>query len=165
MVDFKIYLTKKEKSALAEYKKRLQDNLRNNFISLKLFGSRARGERHRNADIDIALFVKELTPEIKDKIIDIECDMDLETEILLSSIIFSESDYRRAQEIQEPLVLNLQRETIELWILLRRILKDRIDADYRFIYRQFTEQDARHAYEQAKEFVETLQKLMTGMKG
>jgi predicted nucleotidyltransferase len=54
----KARLNKVEKKALEEFKDRLLKKFGNRIILIKLYGSRARGERYWYSDVDVLVIVK-----------------------------------------------------------------------------------------------------------
>jgi predicted nucleotidyltransferase len=55
-------LTQKEKDGLARFKGDLQSLLGDNLLSLRLFGSRSRGEGTKESDLDVLVLVKKKGP-------------------------------------------------------------------------------------------------------
>ena len=110
----KAYLKKKEQLALSDFKKRLEERLGGNFLMLELFGSRARGEKRRSSDIDIAVITKRLDRKIDDVIIETCVAVELEHDIHFEMLTFAQRDYNRARREQWPLILNMEREAVIL---------------------------------------------------
>lgn len=114
MREKEISLSENEKTALFEFKNKLREKLGDNFVQLKLFGSRARGEARPESDIDILVITKELDRKIDDIIIDITCQVCLDYDIYLEMLDFSLEKYHRLQREQWPFILNVDREGVDL---------------------------------------------------
>ena len=108
------YLNQKEKVSLNEFSKRLRKLLGNNLISLILFGSKVKGTSTEESDIDLLVVVKKKTPFVRHKIYDILFDIDPYYELKLSTLIYSELEYRKNEELKSPFVESLKREGITL---------------------------------------------------
>ena len=82
--------------------------------SILLFGSRARGEARPDSDMDILVVLSNLSFETKRKIRDIAADIWLEYDILLLTLVWSESHWLLHETLQTLLYKDLQRDGIEL---------------------------------------------------
>ncbi len=70
-------MTDGEEKAIRELKTRWQDLLGERMLKLVLFGSRARGDYSPESDIDIAVVVRELTRDMKEKMLDVVAEIEL----------------------------------------------------------------------------------------
>ena len=78
----------------------------------KLFGSRARGDRHQESDIDILVIFEKHNKEIEDKLIDILCDIVNKFGIYFEVISYSRKKYEESLRHQWPFILNVEKEGI-----------------------------------------------------
>jgi len=97
---------------LAEIKQRLNETLGDNVERIILFGSRARGDAHKDSDYDVLLLVKKYTKELEDQIDDIAYEM-LDHYGKLVNIFDSELAVYEKSKI-DPLFLNIRREGVVL---------------------------------------------------
>jgi len=67
------YLNNKEKKVVESFVKELKEKLGDDIISLRLFGSKARGDFKEDSDVDIFILVKEKR-KVRDKISGIAAD-------------------------------------------------------------------------------------------
>lgn len=105
-------LMPKEKKALKEYKNILTKKFPEEIISITLFGSKARGDSHKESDLDTLIAVKEKNPYLWNTIVDYSTDLLLKYEdILISPKIRSKKELNQ----QSPFLENIKREGIELW--------------------------------------------------
>lgn len=102
----------KNDPVLAEIKQRLNETLGDNVERIILFGSRARGDAHKDSDYDVLLLVKKHTKELEDQINDIAYDM-LDRYGKLVNIFDSEVAVYEKAKI-DPLFLNIRREGVVL---------------------------------------------------
>lgn len=107
-------LSQNEQEALEALAVRLRRLLGTNFISLRLFGSKARGEATMDSDIDLLLTVKELDLRQKQAIYEIVLDVDLEYDAKISLKVFAAEELARSQALGSPFVESLDREGIIL---------------------------------------------------
>ena len=80
--------------------------------SMILFGSRARGDAHKDSDYDVLLLVKKRTKELEDQINDIAYEM-LDRYGKLVMIFDSEAEIYEDEE-DDPLFTNIHREGVTL---------------------------------------------------
>lgn len=99
---------------LQELKESLKKLCGDQILKIVLFGSRARGDFDEDSDIDIALIVRELTPKLKDKILDNVAEFELRHDVVLSVIILSEEDFNHLKERERRIALDIEREGIPL---------------------------------------------------
>jgi predicted nucleotidyltransferase len=102
----------KNDPVLAEIKQRLNETLGDNVERIILFGSRARGDAHKDSDYDGLLLVKKHTKEMEDQVDDIAYDM-LDRYGKLVNIFDSELAVYEKAKI-DPLFLNIRREGVVL---------------------------------------------------
>jgi predicted nucleotidyltransferase len=84
-------LTVQEKAALKEFKAKLQEILAGQFIELKLFGSKARGDDRADSDIDVLVIVTTDDWRICDVVYGVATDMLLQTDVLISPKVISQN--------------------------------------------------------------------------
>jgi excisionase family DNA binding protein len=97
---------------LAEIKQRLNETLGDNVERIILFGSRARGDAHKDSDYDVLLLVKKRSRELENQVNDIAYDM-LDRYGKLVNIFDSEVAVYEKSKI-DPLFLNIRREGVVL---------------------------------------------------
>lgn len=105
-------LSKKEGLALQDFKNRLIERLGDNFLFIKLYGSRARGDSHKHSDIDIVVVLKKLDNEIDDIVIDTSTEILYEYDVDLKFLTFSQERYERCKREQWPFFINVEQDGI-----------------------------------------------------
>jgi uncharacterized protein len=114
-VDAAAALTEDEvRTALASLGERLRSLLGSSLRRLVLYGSRARGDFEPDSDIDIAIIVSEAGRDEKDRIQGTVADVELETGVPLSTLVFSQAEYDRLLSSERRLALDIAKEGIEL---------------------------------------------------
>ncbi len=104
-------LNKKESNAISKLKYELLKSFPG--VELVLFGSKARGDFMDFSDIDILILVdEEVDCELKDKIIEIAYDIELENDIVFGFIIENKKSWRSSRYRVMPLYQNVEREGI-----------------------------------------------------
>jgi uncharacterized protein len=91
-----------------ELNRRLGSRLR----GLWLFGSRARGDARGTSDYDILILVDEKTPDMRDRILDLQVEILDRHEALVATILRTEDEWRASQGY--PLARNIAREAVRL---------------------------------------------------
>ncbi|MCX7942111.1 nucleotidyltransferase domain-containing protein [Dictyoglomus thermophilum] len=108
------YLNEVEKAILKELKVKLLELLGSNFISMVLFGSKARGDYDEDSDIDVVVIVNYLDRDIKDKILLKVTELETKYGIVLSTLILSKEDFEYLKKRERRIALDIEREGIEI---------------------------------------------------
>ena len=103
-----------EKKVLEELKRNLTGLLGDRLRKLVLYGSRARGDYDEESDIDIAIVVRGLTRELKNRILDMVADIEMEHLTPLSTLVLSEEDFELLKRRERRIALDIEREGIPL---------------------------------------------------
>jgi predicted nucleotidyltransferase len=106
-------LDNQEKKVIESFVKELRKRLGNNIVSIRLFGSKVRGDFKEDSDIDIFILVKEKR-EARNEISDIAADYFFETNIPLSPVVYSLFEYKKNKELNSFFVENVEKEGIVL---------------------------------------------------
>lgn len=77
------------------------------------FGSRARGDFEGESDMDILIIVSSL--KVKEKIIKFLHDIEIEKDVPISPVIFTEKEYRINKKLRSSFFENIEREGILLY--------------------------------------------------
>lgn len=110
----RLKLTPIEQTAISTFSRRLKKSLGNQLLSIKLFGSKVRGDNHKDSDIDIYVIVKEKTIKVHEKIAEIDADIYDEYEVFLSPVVYSEYEERKNLEMHSFFFEAVQQEGIPL---------------------------------------------------
>lgn len=98
-----------------EIVKGIVEILKDEIISIILYGSVARGTENSESDIDIALIIKNrLSIEKREELDDFLGEMDLKYDKLFSAVDINENKFETWKEII-PFYQNVSREGIVLW--------------------------------------------------
>ena len=79
---------------------------------LWLFGSRARSDARETSDYDILILVDEKTPEMRERILDVQVDLMDHHDVLVATVLRTEDEWRHSQGF--PLAQNIAREAVRL---------------------------------------------------
>ncbi len=116
------HLTLKEKLALREYLHRLRQAYGRDILSIKLHGSKARGDHHEDSDLDLLVRVREDNRQAYAALYSIASDIELKYDLVLGMMLVGPKHYNLMRKLGEPLYRNVQREGIELWTRTPRAL-------------------------------------------
>lgn len=108
------YLSKEEKKAINSFVKGLRKSLGEEILSIRLFGSKVRGDFKEDSDIDIFILVKERTLDIEGVIAEIEVNHDIEYGLPLSTVLYSLFEYKKNKELGSFFFEDVEREGISL---------------------------------------------------
>ena len=95
-------------------KGRLQELLRDSLVNLVLFGSRARGDYEESSDVDVAVIVRGLSRELKDRIYREVAAIELDHGQLISLLVFSEQEFNRLRERERRIAKDILEEGVAL---------------------------------------------------
>jgi len=102
----------KNDPVLAEIKQRLNETLGDNVERIILFGSRARGDAHKDSDYDVLLLVKKRSRELENQVNDIAYEMFDRCGKLVNIFDSEVAVYEKSKV--DPLFLNIRREGVVL---------------------------------------------------
>jgi len=103
-----------DRKVLEELKGKLTELLGDRLRNLVLYGSRARGDYDEDSDTDIAIIVRGLTRELKNRIFDMVADIEIEHLTPLSTLVLSEEDFDLLKKRERRIALDIEREGIPL---------------------------------------------------
>lgn len=104
----------KEERALLAFKFALEENLRGRVHTLKLFGSKARGQSHPESDVDVLLVIRGLTPQDEELIFETVFEVLHQTGVLLSLHNFDEKEYLRLNQLPTVFMQLMNRDAISV---------------------------------------------------
>lgn len=107
-------LNKNEKKAVIEFKSNLLSKLGKEVVSIRLFGSKARGDFRKDSDIDILVVLKDPKEDEIDYIYDLAMSLDIKYSFYLSVKIFSKKEYEYYKSIPTLFIENVLKEGINL---------------------------------------------------
>lgn len=107
-------LTEAEQQALVRFKNAVESLLGENLLSLRLFGSRVRGEGTEESDLDVLVVVQKKDRALCRRIVEESLEVDLAYGINLAPTILSAAEYQQNQEYGTPFYRNVEREGVPL---------------------------------------------------
>jgi predicted nucleotidyltransferase len=114
MKDLDVNYERNEKRILKELKDLIGEIGGNCIVKIVLYGSRARGDYDRKSDIDVAIIVRGLTRELKNRILDTVAEIELEYLVPISALVISEEDFEFLKKRERRIALDIEREGIPL---------------------------------------------------
>ncbi|KKQ17868.1 MAG: hypothetical protein US31_C0014G0004 [Berkelbacteria bacterium GW2011_GWA1_36_9] len=110
-----LQLNQIEKQALKEFKNQLIKKFGSNLVILKLFGSKARGDFHKESDIDVLVIIKNLNQKDKKWIIELTYELLLKyNDINISPRIYSENTWKYYASLPLSFTYIVEKEGIKL---------------------------------------------------
>lgn len=107
------YLSKIEKKVIMAFVKELREKFGEEIISIRLFGSKVRGDFKKDSDIDIFIIVRGKNG-IRDKISDVAYEYFFKSNLPLSPVVYSLFEYKKNKELGSFFFENVEREGIIL---------------------------------------------------
>jgi predicted nucleotidyltransferase len=108
------YLSKQEKKVIESFVKDLRARLGDQIVSIRLFGSKIRGDFDKESDIDILILIKKKNERIRKKVAEILTDYLLEYDLSLSPVLYDLYEYRKNNEIGSFFFKEVEKEGILL---------------------------------------------------
>lgn len=103
-------LTPVEREALRRFKTALEALLGDDLVSLRLFGSRARGEGTAESDLDVLVLVRAKDPASCRRIVEAALDVDLAHDVNLAPTILTVAEYELNRQYHTPFYRNVEAE-------------------------------------------------------
>jgi len=97
---------------LNELKARLVRFLEGRNFRLVLYGSRARGDYDEDSDIDVAIIVEGLSRDLKDRVLDLVIDLEMERLRPISSLVLSQADFDALRDRERRIAIDIEEEGI-----------------------------------------------------
>lgn len=107
-------LNPKEDFVLKEFKTMLSKKFGKKIKMLLLYGSKVRGDYHKESDIDVFVLIDKGDFKIRDQIVDIAYDLLLKHEILISPRVINMNEYELLNRWQTAFIKNLKKEGIKI---------------------------------------------------
>ena len=111
---FLVKLSQRETRAVKKFLLHLQKAYGKQIQQAMLFGSKARGEATNDSDIDILLLVTDETWTLKDGIVDIAADINLEYDLLIDVRVIGAERWQHMADIQAGLYRTISQDAISL---------------------------------------------------
>jgi predicted nucleotidyltransferase len=119
------HLAPNERTALAAFVDRLRQRYGDDLLHVVLFGSKARGDFDEESDLDVLVVLRMQDGDYYDnrrQISAIAGALDLEHDIILSTIVVNELEYTEMRRSNLLLNRNIHQDGIELWTLRQSAL-------------------------------------------
>lgn len=108
------HLSELEKRSLDLFISRVRSALKANVVSMRLFGSRARGKGLEDSDIDILVLLKKVDVRIKNSIWDTANDIFLDTWINISPLVMTKDAFQKLADRERLIAKNIEKDGISL---------------------------------------------------
>lgn len=105
-------LNAKEHSAVQEFKARIVEGLSDKILSIKLFGSKARGDETPESDIDLFVLVSERDMQVEDIIWDAAYEVNLKYDVFISTRIVPLAVLKDPVWSSTPFIRNVEKEGV-----------------------------------------------------
>jgi predicted nucleotidyltransferase len=107
-------LTDIERSAVEDLKQRLEQVLGKNLIKVVLYGSKARGDPHRDSDIDILVFVHTYNAAVHEQVYDIDWEVFCANDfaVPISVQVIDEEEWQKYEQCGSAFYWNVSGEGI-----------------------------------------------------
>lgn len=107
-------LNKREGAAINSFVKELKEKLGDEIVSIRLFGSKVRGDFHGESDIDIFVMIKEKKKSVIEELDEIAANYVLHYDLPLSLVVYDIFEYEKNKELGSFFFENVEREGILL---------------------------------------------------
>jgi predicted nucleotidyltransferase len=111
------HLNSSDRSALHEFKSRLQQQLGDRIEHMWLFGSKVRGDADSESDIDLLIVAHSADWTLEKTIARLAFEVDLAHGTVLSPHVVPQHRYVQMKTWREPLYSSIMAEGVDLWTL------------------------------------------------
>ena len=108
------YLSQKEKKVIESFARDLRTQLGDQIISIRLFGSKTRGDFNEDSDIDVLVLIKRKNERVRKKVAEILTDYLLEYDLPLSPVLYDLYEYEKNMEVGSFFFKEVEKEGILL---------------------------------------------------
>ncbi len=108
------YLSPRERRAVRELCTNLRRVLGEDIVSIRLYGSKIRGDFTEESDIDMLLVLKREDSKVRDTIFKIALDVDLEYDARISLIIYPEKEFKWYKDLGSIFIEKVEEEGVLL---------------------------------------------------
>lgn len=110
----KLRLTQREQQALERFVYQVREMLGKNISSIRLYGSKARGDFHKDSDIDVAILVKRVDYKMKSEVSNIAFEIGLQYNVFISPRVLPVHFLTARIWRITPFIKNLKADSIAL---------------------------------------------------
>ena len=107
-------LNERESAAVHDLVDRLRRRLGKRLVEVRLYGSKARRTDTVESDIDLAVIVGRVTPQLREMVFTDVSDVIIEHDVFMDVHVVSTVHMRRLRRIGAPYARNLDREGIAI---------------------------------------------------
>ena len=107
-------LEKQEEKALKHFKDALTQQFNSEVVSIRLFGSKARGDSHATSDIDVLVVTQRDDWQLKEEIGKVATKIFLDDGIYLSIKVMGQFLQQRLIDVGSPFIRDIQSEGIAI---------------------------------------------------
>jgi len=108
------HLNKGEREVVRSFVRELREKLGDELVSVRLFGSKARGDFHADSDIDLFVLVREKTPEVKGRVRDLAADYVIDRDTPISVSLCDLLEAEKGRSLGSLFPESIEREGIPL---------------------------------------------------
>lgn len=101
-------LSKKDRTAIAEFANRVKETAGGNLISVAIFGSKVTGADTPESDIDILVLLKEADLKTKDSILNAAFDVNLKNDVYISPRVIGRDVFDHPLWKITPFIISLK---------------------------------------------------------
>lgn len=105
-------LNKTEKAVLEAFKRELAWVLNDSHLQVTVFGSKARGDDQSDSDVDVLIVVSNPDWRVADQVYEVATRVLLDTGVLISPKVVSESRYAELLDREAPFAMNVLRDGV-----------------------------------------------------
>ena len=92
----------------------LRERYRDALVSVRLFGSCARGEMREDSDVDVAVVLERVDWRTKRDVIDLSAEIGIEHDVLLSPTVLDRATFEHWRAQERLFVMDIEREGLPL---------------------------------------------------
>lgn len=103
------------RQALIAYLTRIARDYADAVVSVTLYGSQARGDAHRESDIDLLLLIRRDSPSLRQSLSDLAWAVQFDYGVTISDITRNLEQWEQMRRERFPFYQSIEREGVVLW--------------------------------------------------
>jgi len=108
------HMSTKERTAIERFCETVKSRLGQSVVRISAFGSKVRGDHRATSDIDVLVIVRDRSLLVMDQIAEITSDLNIEYDLSISPVVFSEQEYDMNAKMASPFSLAVHEEGLLL---------------------------------------------------
>lgn len=114
MQNYEKYLTDSEKQGVRAFAEKVKRLLGSSLLEFSVFGSKVRGDFDQESDIDILVVIEDEDWRVREEVVKIASDINMEYECNISPVIYSRREHEMNRYFGTLFIKEIEREGVPI---------------------------------------------------